>query len=666
MKKLYIISVTSFMMFLVFSIHATGQRHQTPEMLFGATLTEAREYYQEKVEEGVDSLIPVYADLLYLSSHNQDALEMFRRAESKDIELNKAQQRNFSHLAQKLGQSSPYDQETGYFSTAWHAVVQVEAYCNNSSNEDFAPFFWNDLLFIASSRTDRQTGNRDRYDLTGLPFLTIYAFDQDCRTADTGFMPPSLKTSLHDGPLTISADTNIVVITRNYEDPNDEGAQNLYLGYYTRDNNGWSREKPLPFSDPAYNVQHPYFDDNTSTLYFSSDMPGSHGGFDIYTSEWDGNEWGEPINMGPEINSVYDEVFPTISPDGILIYASNHIETKGGLDLVMFKDGTRYLLPEPYNTAYDDFGITFSSATTGYFSSNRGLEAFRDNIYSFNIQPVPFVAKITDSDTGQNIEGVEVAYHADDPQLEGETVTSAAGEAVVHEGHTEPFIMTLHFSAEGYEDTEVTTDNFVFEDDRWLLTHHLEPEPVDPVEEILDAGYFVVYFDNDRPDPDSWATTTTSAYDDIYQQYIDRQQKYFERSASSRTQIEEFFNEVKQGKNQLEWFTNYLLDELEKGNEFHLLITSHTSPLAKQEYNMALSERRFVAVQNFFHSFKDGALKEYFEGEALSYEHNPYGETRADPDVSSDPQDPARSVYGVGAARERRVTITWELTTSER
>jgi len=74
---------------------------------------------------------------------------------------------------------------------------------------------------------------------------------------------------------------------------------------------------------------------------------------------------------------------------------------------------------------------------------------------------------------------------------------------------------------------------------------------------------------------------------------------------------------------------------------------------------MILSKRRFASVENFLRSWQGGVLEPYIEQGMLSYENNPFGSTQAPRDVSADRQDLSRSVYGVAAAAERRVTISW-------
>ena len=160
---------------------------------------------------------------------------------------------------------------------------------------------------------------------------------------------------------------------------------NLYFEYYVRNKKGWSAARKFYYTNPDYSVQHPYFDDKTKTLYFSSNMFGGFGGFDIYTIQWNGMHWEGLKNLGSEINTSYDEVFPNIDLEGNLIYATNHMETYGGIDLVLFRNGIRYLLPSPINSEFDDFGLTFDNNSDGYFTSNRSNQLFNDQVYKFTL-----------------------------------------------------------------------------------------------------------------------------------------------------------------------------------------------------------------------------------------------------------------------------------------
>ena len=118
-------------------------------------------------------------------------------------------------------------------------------------------------------------------------------------------------------------------------------------------------------------------------------MPGGYGGKDIWRAGIDGSTVLFTENLGPEINTPGDEVFPYIKNDSTLYFSSDGHPGMGGLDL--FEAGLqrngRWVVENmgvPVNSSMDDFGITFEKASRrGFFSSNRGDARGRDHIYSF-------------------------------------------------------------------------------------------------------------------------------------------------------------------------------------------------------------------------------------------------------------------------------------------
>src|SRR5690606_20053504 len=105
-------------------------------------------------------------------------------------------------------------------------------------------------------------------------------------------------------------------------------------------------------------------------------MPGGHGGKDIWLSKRDtvNSKWTKPVNLGPDINTSGDEMFPSIRKDGTLFFSSNGLPGYGGLDIysAIQIDG-KWLLNRneglDINSNKDDFGITFLNDSIGYFSS---------------------------------------------------------------------------------------------------------------------------------------------------------------------------------------------------------------------------------------------------------------------------------------------------------
>lgn len=667
MKRVYtIITVLAVLVVSGFGFEASGQRHSLPHNLVGEDLQEVQKQYLKEINKGVDSLLIPYAEALYYDGQTALSYEMYQRADSLDLPFTNLQKRNFSHASRRLGKSSPYDQNTGYFSHEWQARAEVRKTGSNSPQEDFAPYIWRDKLFVTSSRIETNRRSQETYLFTKLPFVKVHAFDTLYKTTvNIDFLPESINSGFHNGPMAISQDTSLVVITRNYESPNENRLQNLYLEYYVKEEGVWSEAMPFPENEKTHSLQHPFYVDTTKTLYFSSDKPGGYGGFDLYKTVWDGEDWGASENLGPEINSPYDEVFPSFEPDGHLVYGSNHIETTGGLDLVLFKDNTRYLFPEPFNTVYDDLTISYLTDSSGYFSSNRNQLPFNDDIYAFSTTPLPFLVRVVDSESNALISGVHVDFTADEPALEGRLITSANGEGLFHEGYEGPFEIDLKLTKEGYHPKEISSDNFISEDNRWVLTVKLDPIPIEvTIDQLIPESYFVVYFDNDEPDPDSWSPETEQSYDETYIAYKERWPEYFDQGISSREDLEAFFSEVEKGMYYLELMIEFLEKEFEQGREYVIEFTSHASPLARDEYNMILSRRRFSAVENYLRKWEGGTLVLYINQHLLNYDNSAYGSSMASPDVPSDRQNPA-SIYSVEAAKERRVTVAWRRINAE-
>ena len=131
-------------------------------------------------------------------------------------------------------------------------------------------------------------------------------------------------------------------------------------------------------------------------LYFVSDMPGGYGGSDIYRCmKLEDGTWGKPINLGTNVNTSGDEMFPAISPSGnMLYYSSTGHSIFGGMDIVKSSRtranvfGKPINLGAPYNSNKDDFAIVFTDkeGKRGYFSSNRTDGLGGDDIYHFKFE----------------------------------------------------------------------------------------------------------------------------------------------------------------------------------------------------------------------------------------------------------------------------------------
>ncbi len=230
----------------------------------------------------------------------------------------------------------------------------------------------------------------------------------------------TLNTKYHEGPATFFKDYTKVVFTRNNYNSgktkkSNDGVNKLKLYIADQKGKDWGGVKELPFNNNDYSCGHPALSPDDSKLYFVSDMPGGFGGTDVYVVEYNDGQWGVPVNLGKEINTEGNEMFPFVDAAGNIYFASDGHEGLGGLDIFYaeLKEGIAYKgvknLGAPINSEKDDFGlITDKELGTGYFSSNRSKGVSDDNIYSFKRTCRPLEILVYDAKTNTPIEGADV------------------------------------------------------------------------------------------------------------------------------------------------------------------------------------------------------------------------------------------------------------------
>lgn len=203
------------------------------------------------------------------------------------------------------------------------------------------------------------------------------------------------NSKYHEGPLCVTPDGKTVYFTRNNIAKgsmrrDDNGIQNLKLYSATVNADGsWSNEQETSLNSRDYSVGHPSISADGKTLYFASDRPGGFGGADIYKCSVaaDGT-LGEPENLGRDVNTEGQDMFPWVNQDGILFYSSDGNIGLGGLDIFAMLpnkqgDFTKKInLGEPINTPKDDFALVMIDEKNGYLSSNRTSGSGNDDVYS--------------------------------------------------------------------------------------------------------------------------------------------------------------------------------------------------------------------------------------------------------------------------------------------
>jgi len=182
-----------------------------------------------------------------------------------------------------------------------------------------------------------------------------------------------------------------------------DSLENVLLKIYKARYNGkrWVGVEELPFNSNQYNCAHPALSPDEDYLYFSSDMPGTIGGADIFRVSIKENTYGTPENLGNSINTKGRDTFPFITSDNVLIFASDFRKGLGGLDLYYtdLKSTNKriYTFSAPINSSFDDFGLVYKvSNGTGFLTSNRKEDNVgSDDIYAFSGFSIPTSEDLT-------------------------------------------------------------------------------------------------------------------------------------------------------------------------------------------------------------------------------------------------------------------------------
>lgn len=258
----------------------------------------------------------------------------------------------------------------------------------NSGAGDFAPTYFNGGLIYTTKafHPDFLSGKYgwDNGNYTNLVFTS---------PIEQGWSKPtilknSFHTRAHDGPVSFDESEKRMIITHNYSGK-EKKKGTRYLALYFSDkleDGTWSFLTPFPHDQLESNAGHGCFSPNGKRIYFVSDRNNGVGQTDLYYSDFENEKWTAPINLGKQINTEGNEMFPFITKDNLLYFASDGHLGLGGLDVFVVDlnkpNATPINLGAGINSSADDFGlIVEEKGTAGYLSSNRG--DFIDRIYKW-------------------------------------------------------------------------------------------------------------------------------------------------------------------------------------------------------------------------------------------------------------------------------------------
>lgn len=271
----------------------------------------------------------------------------------------------------------------------------------NSRNSEFSPAYVGedfDVIYFTSTREGLGPGKPNG--ITGQKSTDIFMsrLDSKNKWVDPEPLPDeSVNTEFDDGVASFTSNGKKMYFTRaSYEEGRSLGTSLLVS---ERSGAKWNEPKQIKlYTDSLLDslvYAHPAINRDETVLYFVSDLEGGYGGTDIWKVKDIAGKWSTPENLGPQINTTGNEMFPFIREDGILYFSSDGFPGLGGLDIYKAEPNTVdededsiswkvTNMLSPINSSYDDFGITFSgSQEYGFLSSNRRDSKGYDHIYSF-------------------------------------------------------------------------------------------------------------------------------------------------------------------------------------------------------------------------------------------------------------------------------------------
>ncbi|SVB85748.1 uncharacterized protein METZ01_LOCUS238602, partial [marine metagenome] len=366
----------------------------------------AEKWFEKIVEENNIEIIYKYTQMLKANGkYKESNIWMTKFSEMKPYDSRAVAFRNTPNYIDKIVEKGK--------------KFNIQNLSINSEYSDFGSTMFNNKLYFISSE---EPGFLEKpYSWSNEGFLNIYSsYINENGSYLERVEFDDLNSKYHEGVITFMADGNTAYFTREsyfekeYEKSEDSKTKysQLYIYRASKQNGKWSSIESLKINDQNYSNKNPMIGPKGEYLYFSSNMPGGYGQYDIYKAKInEDGSIGDPLNLGQKINTEGQEGFPFMSEDKIIYFSSDGHLGLGGLDVFYSKNidakwSNVRNVGIPVNSGADDFAFMING-DDGYISSNRPGGVGKDDIYAIKkIMPlcdILFTTNIIDSKTKESI-----------------------------------------------------------------------------------------------------------------------------------------------------------------------------------------------------------------------------------------------------------------------
>lgn len=431
----------------------------------------------------------------------------------------------------------------------------------------------NDEVVFSSSRTASTGTETDG--IAGESFLDLFASSRDKlgKWSEPVKLPPTINTPAHEGSATFNTKRTVMYFTRCEHEKKKAFGCEIWMTKKVGSNYS---EAELLVLHPAVSEKdsvqaklgHPTVSKDDGTLLFSSNQKGGQGGKDIWMVrlDKDGKPTGTPANLGAEINTKKDDMFPFLRENGNLYFSSDGHPGMGGMDIFLAEKigdnawGHVENMKSPINSSGDDFSIVFDKdEEKGYFASNRPGGKGQDDIWRFQMPNLVFALQGTcyDKLTGQPLPDAKVEVVGTDGSNFSAMADGNGGFNFAENGKDryvkENTSYTIRASKDGYlvVNDQITTVG-LNESTTFAKEYYLQPAHKDIVIKLPEVQYDLGKFDLRSEGKDSLET--------LYQTLVENPTITIELAAHTDSRDSDKKNQIL-SQNRAQSCVNYLVEK---------------------------------------------------------------------------------------------------------